>query len=228
MAPIDKERTVSLPSPEILATFPCFADLKAEFEKEDAPLVASLPKGATIFTEGDPCTRLAFLLSGSVRVFKMAESGREMTLYRIQSGESCILSISSLLSNNPRSAIAVVEEDSQAVIVSERMFLNWMKDSPCIQKFVFELLARSLSSILTIVEEVAFRRVDERIIRYLLEHAGSGAEVSSTHQVIATEIGTSREVVSRTLKELEIQGLLHLKRGVVELAQKDLLQNRLV
>lgn len=206
---------MSLLTQNVIERFPCFAEMAPEFEKEGAPLMARLPKGATIFEEGDPCTKLAFVVSGVVRVYKMAENGREMTLYRIIPGESCILSISSLLSNNPLGAIAVVEEEVQAILVTDRMFRLWMETQPGLQRFVFDLLSRRLSSVLTIVEEVAFGRVDHRMAKYLFDHMQEGGKVHCTHQLIATEIGTSREVVSRTLKEWELAGLVELGRGMV-------------
>ncbi len=179
--------------------------------------LAKLPKGTQIFAEGDPCQMIAFLVQGRVRVFKLAESGREMTLYRIHPGESCILSISSLLSHNPLPAIAQVEEDVEAFAMPAALFSTLMKEEPCLQAFVFDLLSRRLSEVLTTVEEVAFHRVDQRIMRHLLELPQQEGLIQVTHQAIAVDLGTSREVVSRILKELESQGLLQLQRGAIQL-----------
>jgi len=188
--------------------------------------LVQLPQGAQIFEEGDPCQMIAFVCTGLVRVYKLSEMGREMTLYRINPGESCILSISSLLSHNPLGAIAVVEEPVTALAVPAKLFGSLMKEEGNLQEFVFDLLSLRLSEVLTTVEEVAFKRVDERIVKHLLQLPRKQDQLETTHQKIAVEVGTSREVVSRILKDLESQELLQLGRGTIQLKDTKKLQNR--
>ena len=203
--------------------FSSLEPLTSELEKIG---IAKLPKGAEIFAEGDPCTMIAMVLKGIVRVYKLSESGREMTLYRIHPGESCILSISSLLSQKPLGAIAVVEEDVEAYAIPAATFSSWMKIKPCMQDFVFDLLSRRLSEVLTTVEEVAFHRLDERILKYLVSLPKENQEVKTTHQKIAVEVGSSREVVTRTLKDLQSQGLVENHRGAILLKNMALISER--
>ena len=212
---------------ELFDHFPCLEPLKEHLAKLPQVTLAKLPKGAQIFAEGDPCQMIAFVLSGVVRVFKLSETGREMTLYRIIPGESCILSISSLMSENPLPAIAQVEEEVEVLITPAQVFLKWMKEEPSIQGFVFDLLSRRLSDVLATVEEVAFHRVDERILRYLLLHRQGSNIINTTHLKIATDVASSREVVSRILKDLESQGLLQIHRGSIELLNEEKIKKRL-
>ncbi len=196
------------------------------FEKKLEGLTPThLPKGAQIFAEGDPCQMVAFVLEGQVRVFKLSENGREMSLYRIAPGDSCILSISSLLSNLPLAAIAKVEEPIQALTLPSPLFAKLMKEEPAMQTFVFGLLSRRLSEVLSTVEEIAFHRVDERMVKYLCNLPRQGKEIETTHLKIAVEVGTSREVVSRILKDWESRGLVELGRGVIVVRDFHLLKN---
>ncbi|MDX2469688.1 MAG: Crp/Fnr family transcriptional regulator [SAR324 cluster bacterium] len=209
---------------KLTAHFPNLGPMEQDFEEFK---LVQLPKGTEIFAEGDPCVMIALLLTGVVRVYKLSESGREMTLYRIHPGESCILSISSLLSHKPLGAIAVVEEDIEAYAIPAGTFSSWMKVKPCMQDFVFDLLSRRLSEVLTTVEEVAFHRLDERILKFLLSQPRNNAEVATTHQKIAVEVGSSREVVTRTLKDLQSQGLVEIGRGAIILRDLEKIKSRL-
>ena len=178
----------------------------------------SLAAGQTICHQGDSCTQLALVTAGSARVYKLAESGREITLYRVDPGECCILTASCMLSQRAFPANATVETDLQAIVIPANRVTAWMSDSQVWQRFLWSLLATRLGDVIGLVEEVAFRRMDQRLADYLHTHADQrGATLNATHSKIAADLGTSREVVSRMLKDLEQRGLLKLSRGRVEI-----------
>lgn len=175
--------------------------------------LANLPKETLIFEEGSRTNNLAVILSGKVRVFKLAESGREITIYRINQGESCILTISSILSNLAYPARAVVEEDVKALIIPSEIFKELVNKDENWRNFTFGLMNKRFANVITVVEEVAFRRMDERILEFLIQKFNSvGKELKITHQEIAYELGTYREVISRILKDFEKTKLIELSR----------------
>jgi CRP/FNR family transcriptional regulator len=201
------------------------ADGRLMQELSAVGLAAHLTRGQSICHEGDACSQLALLTSGAARVFKLAESGREITLYRVEPGECCILTASCMLSGRAFPANAVVESDLEAVLVPEPQLLKWMTTSGSWRHFLWSLLAGRLGDVISLVEEVAFRRMDERLAEYLAEYAlHRGPVLQATHGQIAADLGTSREVVSRVLKDFELRGLLQLSRGRIELSDPQALR----
>lgn len=199
--------------------FPFLSALRAEIEADrpNRPQMTSLPQGQVIFEAGDPCRIIPFMLQGEIRVFTLGENGREMTLYRIHPGESCILSISSLMAQSNIPAIAQTESEVKALVVPAEQFHQWMDKYPQVRQFSYGLMAQMLASVITTVDEVAFRRLDERIEELLEERADDQGEIHLTHQQVAVELGSSREVVSRILKDFEHKGRLELGRGLIRL-----------
>lgn len=180
--------------------------------------LAELPKGALIFDEGAACTNLAIVLSGKVRVFKLSESGREISIYRIDKGESCILTISSILSDLKFPATAVVEEDLTALMLPADVFKDLVDIDEKWRNYTFRLVNQRLANVITVVEEVAFRRMDERIAEFLMSKIKDGNyELTITHKQIADELGTHREVVSRILKDFEKDGFIQLARNKIKI-----------
>jgi CRP/FNR family transcriptional regulator, anaerobic regulatory protein len=188
-----------------------------------------IPAQATIFSAGDACSAFAVLASGVVRVFTIGETGREITLYRFTRGESCILTASCILSTQEFPAIAVVEEPAEAYSVSSSVFQAWIDRHAPWRAYVFQLLAQRLSSVMSIIEEVAFRRMDVRIAEFLLRRCPAADPVLNlTHQQIAAELGTSREVVSRILADFAAAELVLLGRGSIAVRDRDGLARRAV
>lgn len=184
-----------------------------------------LERGTNICHEGDHCANLALVIAGSARVYKLAESGREITLYRVEPGECCILTASCMLSGRTFPASATVESDLEAVLVPESRVTTWMNDSQAWRHYLWSLLAERLGDVIGLVEEVAFRRMDQRLGEYLTAHARDREPLLATHQQIAADLGTSREVVSRMLKDFELRGLLRLGRGRIEFIDVPALQS---
>lgn len=199
--------------------FPSIAPDRPLMHQLAAGTVATnLRRGQGICREGDRCDHLALLTSGRARVFKLAESGREITLYHVEPGECCILTASCMLSGRAFPANATVEDDLEAVLIPGARVLDWMNASASWRQFLWGLLAERLGEVIGLVEEVAFRRIDERLGEYLANHAlHKGRLLQATHGQIAADLGTSREVVSRILKDFELRGLLKLSRGRIEL-----------
>lgn len=188
-----------------------------------------LPAGATICELGQRCDHLALVLDGQARVFELAESGREITLYRVGAGECCILTASCIMSGERFPAFARCEQALRMILIPAAEVDGFMQRFPSWRRFVWKLLASRLSGVLALLEEVTFRRLDQRLIRYLLRlyrETGSGV-LKLTHQRIADELGSSREVVSRILKDLEQRGALELSRGRIHLSDPSRLEQLL-
>jgi len=181
-----------------------------------------LRRGDTICHEGDDCRHLALVTSGAARVYKLAESGREITLYRVEPGECCILTASCMLSGRPFPANAMVETDLHAIVIPGLRVSEWMQQHASWRHYLWDLLAARLGDVISLVEEVSFRRMDQRLADFLAEHLpANGDPLQATHQQIAADLGTSREVVSRILKDFEQRGLLDLGRGRISILDLD-------
>lgn len=170
-------------------------------------------RGQVVAMEGDRCQGLALVLSGSVRIYKMTPSGRELTLYHIPEGDSCVLTASCIMSDSRFPATAETETDVELIIVPSISARDWLSGNDVWCAFVFGLVSKRLASIILTLEDVAFLKMNVRLAHYLIENADSAGALHVTHQHIADELGTSREVVTRLLKEFENDGLLETHRG---------------
>lgn len=193
----------------------------------DSAIMARVSRGQYIFREGDECSHLALLISGSVRVYKLGESGREITLYRIAASESCILTASCIMSGTPFPALAVAESDLQAALVPAAMVCQWMGRSEAWRQLIFGMISRRFADVISVLEEVTFQRMDNRIAAYLLSQLKAhDRTIETTHQQIAAELGTSREVVSRILGSFESQGMISRYRGKINVLDPEKLENK--
>ena len=190
--------------------------------RQKASLV-HIPKGHDVFLEGDSVDAIALLLSGVVRVYKISESGREITLYRFGNGESCILTANAILSRNNFPAVATVEREAEAVLIPAESFRAWVDNFTIWRDFVFDLLSLRLSVVMEIVEEVAFQRMDTRLAALLLKQSDSSGLLQTTHQEIASELGSSREVISRLLEDFATKGIINSNRGSIEILDQQAL-----
>ena len=199
-------------------------DLVRDFAKQAT--LARIPAGRDVMAEGDRVQAVPILMSGEIRVFRVGESGREITLYRFGRGECCVLTADSILGNHAFPAQARVEAEVEVAFVPAPVFAAWLARSQAWTQFVFDAMTRRLTSLMDTLDDVAFRRMDTRVSSLLLERSTSGARsVQITHQAIADELGSSREVVSRILEDLQGRGLIRLFRGGVEVVEPQLLQS---
>lgn len=202
------------------------ADIDLEREIRSESVYRRIPAGADVFVEGDRTESIAFLLSGGVRVYKVSETGREITLYRFGLGESCILTANAILSQQSFPAIATVEQEAEAVMIPAESFRDWVRRDDLWREFVFDLFSQRLLSVMMIVDEVAFQRVDRRVAAFLLERAQESNPIEITHREIAAEVGSSREVISRLLDDFSDEGILTTSRGSIEIVEFQALKAR--
>ena len=212
----------------VVRAVPMFGDLDPDLLREfrQKAFFARIPEGHDVFVEGDLVDAIALLISGVVRVYKIGEMGREITLYRFGNGESCILTANAILNQKTFPAVAVVESGAEAVMVPADTFREWVRRYDFWREFVFDLLSQRLFSVMSIVDEVVFRRMDARVAALLQKRSLPGGRIQITHQEIAAELGTSREVVSRILEGFASAGLIGSSRGQVEVLDQEGLQSR--
>lgn len=194
------------------------ADIFARLQNDSNHV--KLPKGYTVFSPGDACSSFLVVLLGSVKVVQYSASGREIVLYRIGPGESCLLTTSCLIANTDYTVSAITESDAEAIALPARAFHAAMDASAAMRQFVFRNYSRRMADFITLIRELAFDTLDRRLSQRLLEQADARDVLHTTHQALAAELGSTREVVSRRLKEFEQAGWIRLRRGKIELNDK--------
>jgi CRP/FNR family transcriptional regulator len=184
----------------------------------------SLPAHTTVFRQGDSCSHYLLVLEGGVKVLTRALNGREIVLYRLGAGDSCVLTTSCLFGNTHYPAEGITESAVTALTIPAAAFRLALQDSAAFREFVFQSFSAHLASVISLVEEVAFGRLDSRLARHLLDHCDAEQLVRTTHQALATELGSAREVISRLLKELELQGRVEIQRGSIRILDRAALE----
>ena len=200
-------------SAELRKLYPALASLaeaalSAALDKAE---VVSLPAGTALFGEGSACRQFPLVLAGSIRVAKVGE-GRELNLYRVTPGESCVLTSSCLVGGRDYPATGVVENDVRLVVLPRAVFDELIASHPPFRQYVFGLFAERLTDLMALVEAVAFHKLDRRLAGTLLGH---GRVVEMTHQQLADSVGSVREIVTRVLRSFADQGLVKLGRGSI-------------
>jgi len=175
----------------------------------------TVPANSTVFRQGDTCKNYLLVLKGSVKVFSRAENGREIILYRVQNGQSCTLTTACLFANNPYPAEGITEVDTTALMIPLPIFNRALAESEEFRKIIFDQYAQRLSDVISLVESLSFGHIDIRLARLLLQLSKSTDTIETTHHILATELGSAREVISRQLKEFEKKQIISLQRGSV-------------
>jgi CRP/FNR family transcriptional regulator len=186
---------------------------------EAAARRVSVPSGTTVFAPGASAEHMMLVLSGSVRVQHVSESGRQIVLYRVQAAETCIMTTSCLMTHDAYSAEGVTETEVEAVMVPRRTFDALLGTAPAFRALVFDSYAKRLTDLFLVIEDVAFQRMDIRLAQKLLALEANG-RVEITHQQLAVELGSAREVVSRLLQDFRRRGLVSGARGEIVLADR--------
>ena len=199
----------------LAALYPVLARVDAA--ERDAVLAtetqtARVPAGALLFEEGAPCQGFPMVLSGAVRVARGSPGGRSLEMYRVTPGELCVVSTSCLFGQHPLTAHGEATEPTELVLLTPKGFARWSAFEP-FRQFVFGVFADRLADLMALAEAVAFQRLDQRLAAALLGH---GATVRSTHQALADELGTVREIVTRLLKRFEQSGWVALGRERID------------
>ncbi len=196
--------------------FPLFNFEKELLEEIDHAEIIEFDPGTVILKENQFIKVVPLVLDGSIKLRKLDPNGREIVFYHIEPGESCILSITSCLNNKESQAEAIVEKKTRLIVVEAERIRSWMDRFPSWRKFVVKLNYNRMVELMTLVDLVLFKSVDARLVQHLKEHAVN-SEVETTHQQLAGELGTAREVISRLLKQMERDRLISLERGKVKI-----------
>lgn len=176
-----------------------------------------------VFGPGHAPTGMLFLLSGTVRVHQQSENGRDIVLYRVTGGESCVMTTACLFTQQNYYAEGVAETDVVAVEVPRQVFDELIADSEEFRNFVFAAYSNRIVELFRVIDDVVFGRMDVRIAERLVQLSGADGMARVTHQNLASELGTAREVVSRQLTEFQRRGWIEQGRGWVRLLDPDAL-----
>ena len=185
----------------------------------------TVPAATRIFSPGNPCQNYLLVIDGSVRVQLVAENGREVLLYRVHGGQSCILTTSCLLGADRYPAEGIAETQVTALALPQSAFNEGLDHCPVFRRFVFNNLGQRFATVVARMEAVAFHSIDTRLADALLKRCDRQTHTAVTHQELALELGTAREVISRHLKRFETRGWVRLSRGVITLTDTDALRN---
>ena len=185
--------------------------------------LVKLPAGQQIFYPGAVCEQYLLVLKGSVKAQIISEGGREMLLYRVRSGDSCVLTTSCLLSGDNYPAEGITESEVLAFAISSHAFYRCIEQSAFFREFVFKKFSARLSDVIALLEDVTFSAIDTRLSKALL--AEESDVITLTHQELATKLGSAREVISRHLKRFEAYGWVKLTRGTVTILNANALMN---
>lgn len=207
----------------VLESYPVLNELPPnllkEVELKAVPM--RVPAGRQLFHEGSPCTHFPLLVDGTIRASKCGPDGHEILLYRLQPGESCVITVVALLAGGTYPAMASAETDLVFFGVPRALFLDLVLKSPAFRTFVFQFLSQRMAHLMALIDDVVFRRLDQRLAARLLGH---GEPIRVTHQMLAEELGTTRECVSRTLESMKELGFLRLGRKRIEILDRGALE----
>lgn len=216
--------TLSSASARLLAAYPSLADLPAALRERllGQLTVLRLPAGSVVFREQDACGGLPMVLDGRVRISRLLADGRELVLYDVGPGESCVLSTTCLLGNARYNAHGTCETDVELALLPRALFDQLVAEHPPFRTAVFNLFGERLVRLVQLAEAVGFQRVEQRLAAALL---GAGRELLTSHEKLAQRLGASRETVSRALKVFEGNGWVRLRRGAIDILQPQALRD---
>jgi CRP/FNR family transcriptional regulator, anaerobic regulatory protein len=211
---------------EILERLGFYRDAPAELRStmRDAAQYRKLGAGEWLFREGERAGHFAAVGSGIIRVFRTGSTGRQITLYHVRSDESSLVGMLSVLLDRPVVASARAEVASEVVVVPAAALREWVATSEPVRSFTFETMTRALVDVTSLLEDVAFRTMESRLVELLLTHVDDEHMIRMRHDDIAGELGTAREVVSRLLEGFERHGAIALSRGRIRVADEEALR----
>jgi CRP/FNR family transcriptional regulator len=199
--------------PHIVSRFPSLSDISVQDWSDEGITILEL-LSSHVIEEGQFLKHAVLLLEGTVRMYKISGSGREITLYRINGGECCPLMMSSILGESKYEASACIEQPGVALAIPVLVFRDWMDRYKNFRQFIFKMFANRLIIMSNLLDSINFKSIRGRIAEFLVQMTEDGSNtLDMTHDTLSIELGTAREVISRTLKSLENEGLLQLSRG---------------
>lgn len=211
------------------ASFPFLNKLKPDMLKKfnKTIKIAKYTIGTVILEEGSSCSNMVFVLDGIIRVYKLSPQGKEVTLYRLGNGETCVLSISCIMGNTNYPAIAEVEEEATLGTIPIEFYKELFLAEAACQEFIFNTVSTRLQEVMLLIDEVVFKNMDERLAKFILQNIDKNdiqGKLDMTHEKIAIELGTAREVVSRLLKDFEKKNIVSLSRGKIIVINTEFLE----
>ncbi len=223
-------RTISDASPpalsplaaRIAATFPTLAAAsRATLEHmAEAGIHRKVPAGGIMFSAHSPCAGFPLVLSGVVRVLQRYPNGRELQLYRVKAGESCLLSGSCLLGHTDYAASGIAETDVELLVLPPAEFNALVASDETFRRHVFALFGERLAGLMQVVEAIAYQKLDQRLAALLVNRDAESGEIRTTHQALADELGSVREIVSRLLRSFEDRGWVDLGRERIKVVDR--------
>lgn len=202
---------------ELLALFPSLAAVEPSVGATHAPLLPqSVAARTVLFEEHQACAGFPLLLEGEIQVSCRSSGGRSMQLYKIVPGDLCLVSCASIFRREPLAAYAVATRASRLVMVPTGVFYDWLR-APAFRDEILGLFADRMTALTSLIEAVAFHRLDQRLAASLLNRA---APIRTTHQALAEELGTVREIVTRLLRRFEDEGWIALSRESVRIVDE--------
>lgn len=207
---------------ELLKSYPFLKDLDKDILELflSRIIVNNYEVGDNVFRNNVSCIGLSFILEGKLRIYKLGDDGKEITLYRISKGDSCFNTILCALTDSEEKSFADVEENAVIAILPMDLFKKYLLNNNIFLKYIFKNLYNKFENVVEGLEKVTFNSIENRIIDYFnikLEESNGVKIIYTTHEKIAADIGSSREVVSRSLKALEKRGVLELGRGKIKI-----------
>ena len=188
----------------------------------------TVPKGTPLHTGGMECSGLFLVQSGQLRAFILSEDGREITLYRLLDGDICLFSASCMLKSIQFDVMIKSEKDTVLVVIPADLYKEMMEQSAALANFTNEVMAARFSEVMWLLEQILWRRFDQRLAVFLLEESAlEGTDVLKiTHEAIGSHLGNPREVVTRMLRYFQSEGLVKLTRGTVEITNRAAMQKQ--
>lgn len=193
--------------------------LKSNMDLRDLGITKHFAPGETIVAEDAPVRSIPIVTSGSIKVLQSDDTYREMVLYYLRPGETCIMSFLAGLYHDTSKVKAVAEEESEVLFIPVDKIHALIKEHPEWLNYIFQIYHKRFEELLEVVDAVAFKNMDERLFQFLQKRCKvmETDTLSMTHDQLAQELGTAREVISRLLKKMEAEGLVELGRNKIRL-----------
>lgn len=204
--------------------FPCFSHVPYENWKS-ADIHTITPTTPHSIREGHILQHTMFIISGSIRIFKISPTGKEITLYRVQSGQCCVLMMASILGETEYEASVSIETETVVLLLPVLEFRSWMDTIKPIRQYIYKQFIDRMTNVTKLLEDVAYGPIPYRIAEFLLIESTQSESLHITHEQLAVELGTAREVITRNLKNLVSKGAIALQRGKITVLNRGILRN---
>jgi CRP/FNR family transcriptional regulator, anaerobic regulatory protein len=207
---------------EVLNSYPFLKDLDKEILDKlfSRLIVNNYEIGNSVFNNRQSCIGLSLIILGQIRVYKLGDDGKEITLYRLGKGDNCFNTILCALTESEERSFSEIEENAIIALIPMDFFKKYLLNNPSFLKYIFKNLYNKFENVVEGLEKVTFDSIENRLINYFKDNLRENQEnkiIYTTHEKIAADIGSSREVVSRSLKSLEKRGRVELGRGKIKI-----------